>query len=123
MGGFLGVGPRVTTAGHSLRFTFSLSPGLSIRQFTLSRNASVGGALDKFSASASRTSFALTGDASVLIGSGPGFKIMAGIFAWVDLGGATTTQGADPDVLTVPVGNTTIDVNIKNPPYTVQRGT
>jgi hypothetical protein len=36
--GFLGAGGRVTSKGETVRFTFSLTPGVSIRAFTPNRN-------------------------------------------------------------------------------------
>jgi hypothetical protein len=122
IGGFAGVGPRVTTPGQNIRFTAGASPGLSIRSFTLKRNIGVG-VVDASAASASRTTFAIIGDASVLIGLSPSLKLMIGLFAWIDLGGPTVTPEGDNRVITVPSGDHTVDTNIPSPSYAVQRGT
>ena len=121
LGGFAGVGPRITTPGHAIRLTAALTPGFSIRQFTLQRDVGIG-TVDKFTATASRASFALTGDASVLIGISSSLSLSVGVFAWVDLGGDTSTPSRDPYTVVVPSGDHTVDALVPTPAYTVQRG-
>ncbi len=121
LGAFVGAGPRFTTAGQSLRFTFGATPGVSVRRFSLHREVG-GGVVDSYMTSVVATSFAVTADASVLIGSTPGLKISIGLFAWADFSGRTDTPSGDPRVVTVPSGNHTVNVTLPTPAYTMTDG-
>jgi hypothetical protein len=121
LGGFAGIGPRITTAGESVRFTFGATPGISIRRFSLHREVG-GSVVDSYITSATATSFSVNADASVMFGKTPGLKVIIGVFVWADFASRVDTPSGDPRVIGVPVGNGTVDVALPTPPYTMLSG-
>ncbi len=121
LGGFVGVGPRVTSHGDTFRFTFGASPGAMIRKFTLKRETG-GALLDSYRTGTSTTGFGLVTDASVLIGSTPGFKFTVGIVGLIDFTREVKTPSGDPREVTFQFDGRDITAPIKTPAYIMAQG-
>ena len=83
-----GLGARVTSEGHSTRFTFSGSFGWVKRHVYVIPDSF-------FSSKTSYTAKSLFFDTGVLLGETPGTRIYLGLFAWFEF---TPTQVIDRDV-------------------------
>jgi hypothetical protein len=129
---FFGPGGRATSKGESVRFTFGLAPGLTIRTFNPKRDPDCEGCNtgpqpgnnpggNSFAPSATTnnqpglttnqgenyeaagyTTFGLVADAGVYFGSTPGPKFFLGLQTWIDFPPDTIVTGPDR---TTPVPN------------------
>ena len=116
--GFFGIGPRVTSKGSTVRFTFGIAPGIVVRSVHLDRNSHGGGPSNPscgmgtqapcgttsdngFSGNAGYVAPAFNFDGGMLIGSTPGAKFFLGLHAVVDFAPTITlgpdTQSAAPN--------------------------
>jgi hypothetical protein len=123
LGGFAGIGPRLTTPGETFRFTVGADAGVSIRRFSLHRETG-GSVLDSYKTSVTAANFAVTADASILIGKSPGLQFVAGVFVYADMASTTKTPSGDDRVLDVPTGTggNTVQAVLPTPSYVMQSG-
>ena len=69
------------------------------------------------------SSFGMMADASVLIGSTPGFKFVAGVAAWMNFpSGDIATPSGDPRLVPVDFEGQHVDANLPTPSYVLGRG-
>jgi hypothetical protein len=117
---FIGAGPRVTSRGEFVRFTFGLAPGVAVRSFNPHRelntntngpspnvnnpsrfvNIPTGSGPQSQSSGENfnglgYTAFALSMDGGVLLGSTPGVKFYLGVQAWLDFPPGALVTGPD----------------------------
>lgn len=103
---FAGLGPRVTSHGSTVRFTFGIAPGLMFRHFDVSMDSNGQGncgapqspfcttGRNNGSSGANAVDFAFDADGGMLIGSTPGAKFFLGVHALLDF---APTIGVGPD--------------------------
>lgn len=128
VGGFVGVGPRVTSKDDGVRFTFAVAPGIGVHvlgtrrehdgggnssspspdmnnrfvpQTTNGSNQGTSGFSEQKFADVRYTAFGLVMDGGILVGSTPGTKFYLGAQAWVDFAPTLVTG---PDT-TTPIPN------------------
>jgi hypothetical protein len=89
---FVGPGVRVTTQGPTVRLTASIAAGLTIRNFSASRDCGDPG----FNESASSVDPGLLFDTGMMIGGTPGGKFFVGVLGWADFPAQDTSVGPDP---------------------------
>jgi hypothetical protein len=91
VGGLIGAGPRFTTKGRSMRLSFGVLPGVTIRNLGVRRQTGPDAAVTAKTDAA----FGVTADAGVLLGATPGLRVYLGLMAWADFANhsGTTTSG------------------------------
>jgi hypothetical protein len=98
VGGLIGAGPRFTTKGRSMRLSFGVLPGVTIRNLGVRRQTGPDAAV----ATTTEASFGMTADAGVLLGATPGFRVYLGLMAWADFANHSGTTAARNGVLPNP---------------------
>lgn len=86
---FTGLGGRVTSKDDAVRFTVGMSLGHVYRQANLKRTSLDDGWRTN---AVSYSAFGLYGDAGLLLGTTPGFKLSIGVNVWVDFPGTDVDE-------------------------------
>jgi hypothetical protein len=94
LAGFTGLGGRITSKDDAVRFTFGMSLGHVYRQANLKRSTLDDGWR---TSPVSYSAFGLYGDAGLLLGTTPGFKLSVGVNVWIDFPGTVDETDAVPE--------------------------
>jgi hypothetical protein len=90
VGGFVGLGPRITSRGQTLRVTLGVDGGAYLRQYWLARTLT-GDLTDTSAYSDSQIGPGALADLRILLGSTPGVRFTFGVMALLEMGSALTT--------------------------------
>lgn len=91
---FTGLGGRVTSKDDAVRFTFGMSVGHVYRQMHMKRSALDDGWTPS---PVSYSAFGVYGDAGLLLGTTPGFKLSIGVNVWADFPGTVDETESVPE--------------------------
>lgn len=118
LAGFTGIGGRVTSKDDAVRFTAGLSIGHVYRQANMKRSSLDDGWRPS---PVSYSAFGMYGDAGLLLGTTPGFKLSIGVNLWLDFPGEVDETESVPEGRIVTSG--ALQARLESPSQKLRSGT